>query len=80
MASQVVGLGFARYVLGLEPLASASTEDLVAAIGPTMQRYLTGDVAPRSAESPTPPKPPGGSSRSRIAAVDDDDLAGDERV
>lgn len=51
VASQVVGLGFARYVLGLEPLASASTEDLVAAIGPTMQRYLTGDIGaerPRS--------------------------------
>jgi AcrR family transcriptional regulator len=46
VASQVVGLGFARYVLGLEPLASAATEDLVAAIGPTMQRYLTGDLAP----------------------------------
>jgi Tetracyclin repressor-like, C-terminal domain len=30
VASQVAGLGFARYVLGLEPLASAATEDLVA--------------------------------------------------
>ena len=46
VASQVVGLGFARYVLGLEPVASATTEDLVAAIGPTMQRYLTGDIGP----------------------------------
>lgn len=46
VASQVVGLGFARYVLGLEPLASASAEDLVAAIGPTVQRYLTGDLTP----------------------------------
>ena len=33
-----------RYVLKLEPLASASRESLVAAIGPTVQRYLTGDV------------------------------------
>jgi AcrR family transcriptional regulator len=55
VASQVVGLGFARYVLGLEPLASAATEDLVAAIGPTMQRYLTGDIAPAP---PKPPEPP----------------------
>jgi AcrR family transcriptional regulator len=47
VASQVVGLGFARYVIGLEPLASASTEDLVAAIGPTVQRYLTGDLSPQ---------------------------------
>jgi AcrR family transcriptional regulator len=50
VASQVVGLGFARYVLGLEPLASATTGDLVAAIGPTVQRYLTGDIAPEPAE------------------------------
>ena len=46
VASQVVGLGFARYVLGLEPLASATAEDLVAAIGPTIQRYLTGNLGP----------------------------------
>jgi AcrR family transcriptional regulator len=42
--SQVVGLGFTRYLLRLEPIASASVEDLVAAIGPTVQRYLTGDL------------------------------------
>jgi AcrR family transcriptional regulator len=44
VASQVVGLGFARYVLGLEPIASSSAPDLIAAIGPTIQRYLTGDL------------------------------------
>lgn len=44
VASQVVGLGFTRYVLQLEPLATASTEDLAAAIGPTIQRYLTGEI------------------------------------
>jgi AcrR family transcriptional regulator len=51
VASQVVGLGFARYVLGLEPLATATTEDLVAAIGPTVQRYLTGDLGPGGVSS-----------------------------
>lgn len=44
VASQVIGLGIARYVVALEPLASASVEDVVAAVGPTFQRYLTGDV------------------------------------
>ena len=44
VATQVIGLGFARYVLQLKPLATASTEDLVAAIGPVLQRYLTGDL------------------------------------
>jgi AcrR family transcriptional regulator len=45
VASQIVGLGFTRYVLALEPIASATTEDLVAAMAPTLQRYLTGDLA-----------------------------------
>jgi hypothetical protein len=31
-------------VLRLEPFASASPASLVAALGPTIQRYLTGDV------------------------------------
>jgi AcrR family transcriptional regulator len=44
VASQIMGLVMARYVLRLEPLASASPESLVAAMGPTVQRYLTGDV------------------------------------
>ena len=41
-SSQVIGLGMARYVLGLEPLASMSDDEVVAWVGPTLQRYLTG--------------------------------------
>ncbi len=44
VASQVVGLGLTRYVLGLEPLAAADLDALVAAVGPTVDRYLTGDL------------------------------------
>ena len=44
VASQLIGMVMVRYVLRLEPLASASPESVVAAIGPTVQRYLTGDV------------------------------------
>lgn len=40
VASQLIGLVMARYVLRLEPLASASAEELVAACAPTLQRYL----------------------------------------
>jgi hypothetical protein len=40
----VIGLGIARYVVALEPMASASVEDVVAAIAPTLQRYLTAKV------------------------------------
>lgn len=40
--SQVLGLVLERYILCVEPLASASHEEIVALIGPTLQRYLTG--------------------------------------
>ena len=40
LGSQVVGLVMARYVVGVEPLASLDPDALVAAIGPTLQRYL----------------------------------------
>jgi hypothetical protein len=38
----MMGLVFARYVLRLEPLASADVEDLVDLLAPTLQAYLTG--------------------------------------
>ena len=44
VASQLIGVVMARYVLRLEPLASASHESLVASLGPTLQRYLTGEL------------------------------------
>ena len=44
VASQLIGLVMTRYVLKLEPLASAGPDDVVAAVGPTVQRYLTGEV------------------------------------
>jgi AcrR family transcriptional regulator len=42
VASHLAGLAFARYQLQLEPIASTAVEDVVAWIGPTVQRYLTG--------------------------------------
>ena len=50
MASQVAGLLLTRYVLRLEPLASAGHPAVVTALGPTLQRYLTGPLAPASLE------------------------------
>jgi AcrR family transcriptional regulator len=46
--SQLAGLAMVRYVVGLEPLASTDPEWIVATIGPSIQRYLTGplDVPP----------------------------------
>lgn len=44
VGSQLIGLLMARAVVGVEPLASAPRDVLVAAVGPTIQRYLTGDL------------------------------------
>jgi AcrR family transcriptional regulator len=41
--SQVLGLVLERYVLGVEPLASASHDEIARLIGPTLQRYLEGE-------------------------------------
>jgi AcrR family transcriptional regulator len=44
VASQVVGLLGARYVVRVEPLASMDAEELVPLVGPTLQRYLDGPL------------------------------------
>jgi AcrR family transcriptional regulator len=44
VGSQLIGLGMARYVVRIEPLASAPVEEVVAAVAPTVQRYLTGSL------------------------------------
>ncbi|NYI99499.1 AcrR family transcriptional regulator [Nocardioides thalensis] len=44
VASQVIGLILARYVLRIEPIASLGTDELVGIYGPVVQRYLTGDL------------------------------------
>jgi AcrR family transcriptional regulator len=47
IAAQLLGLALCRYILRLEPLASLPSEDVVAAVAPSVQRYLT-----RAAASP----------------------------
>lgn len=44
IASQLVGLLIARYIVRFEPLASARIEDAARAVAPNLQHYLTGDV------------------------------------
>jgi AcrR family transcriptional regulator len=46
VASQMAGLGLTRYVIKIEPMASTPAEVLVAAVGPTVQRYLTEPLRP----------------------------------
>ena len=42
--SQLNGMAFTRYVLRLEPMASASPEQIAAWIGPTLDRYASGPL------------------------------------
>jgi AcrR family transcriptional regulator len=44
VASQLIGLGTARYILRLDSLARAPAEVVVACVAPTLQRYLTGKL------------------------------------
>lgn len=44
VASQLAGLLVARHVLEVEPVASAEVDVLVAALGPVLQRLLTGEL------------------------------------
>jgi AcrR family transcriptional regulator len=44
VASQVLGVALTRYVLRLPPVATMGRDELVAWIGPTLQRYFTADA------------------------------------
>jgi AcrR family transcriptional regulator len=44
VATQIAGLAVIRYILKVEPVASAAPETLVAMIGPTVQRYLFDEL------------------------------------
>lgn len=44
VASQLAGLAMMRYIVKLEPLASLPVDDLVDAVGPNLQRYITGSL------------------------------------
>jgi AcrR family transcriptional regulator len=45
VATQMLGLAIGRLVFRLPAVASASVDELAASIGPTIERYLTGDLA-----------------------------------
>lgn len=48
VAGQLIGLAMLRYVVKVEPLASASEDEIAMWLGPSVQRYLTDpDVVSR---------------------------------
>lgn len=44
VATQMLGLALTRLVLGLPTVVSASVDELAATVGPSVERYLTGDI------------------------------------
>ena len=42
MASQLVGVALTRYVMKLEPVASASVEEIIELVAPRLQSYVDG--------------------------------------
>lgn len=45
IASQIIGLALMRYVWKTEPIASMTTEEILDAVAPNLQRYITHDLA-----------------------------------
>lgn len=44
ISSQIMGLAMVRYVWRIEPVASMSDDEVVAAMAPNLQRYIEGDL------------------------------------
>jgi AcrR family transcriptional regulator len=44
VSSQMMGFALMRYVWKIEPVASMSDDEVIAAIAPTLQRYVDGDL------------------------------------
>jgi len=56
IAAQLLGVALCRYILRLEPLASLPSDDVVATVAPSVQRYLTGPAAsPGQGDADRPP-------------------------
>jgi len=45
IATQVLGLALCRYIVRLAPVVTTPADELAAAIAPTLQRYLFGDLS-----------------------------------
>jgi ABC-type Zn2+ transport system substrate-binding protein/surface adhesin len=44
VSAQLLGAAWARYVIRMEPLASASRAEVAAWIGPAIEAYITGQL------------------------------------
>ncbi len=69
IATQLLGLALCRYILRFEPLASLPVDDVVAAVAPSVARYLAQDVAGG-------PRPGAGDALGQPAPITTDPAAG----
>ena len=81
VASQLVGLAVVRYVVRVEPLASAPAAALSDWLGPTLQRYLTDPAVTGTGagSSPAGPAPAGKSGVGPVAGAGGEDRGPDPR-
>lgn len=63
VGSQLIGLAMVRYVAELEPIASMRADELAPLIGPTLTRYLLGDLGAQPGSSGFPGSAPNGPVR-----------------
>ena len=45
VASQMLGLALCRYILKVPPVVEMSPDDIVKSVGPTIQRYIAGQLS-----------------------------------
>jgi hypothetical protein len=45
VSSQIMGLAMMRYIWQIEPVATMTEDELVAAVAPNLQRYIEGELS-----------------------------------
>jgi hypothetical protein len=64
ISTQMLGLALCRNILQLAPVAALAPATIVAQVGPTIQRYLTGPIRTDAAGQDEPARRTGGSALS----------------
>ncbi|MHB8497291.1 MAG: TetR/AcrR family transcriptional regulator [Acidimicrobiales bacterium] len=47
VSSQLLGVAWTRYIMRMEPMASAPRAEVASWVGPTLERYAVGELPPR---------------------------------
>jgi len=51
ISSQLLGLGWVRYIMRVEPIATADRHDVARWVGPTIDRYASGELPPEDRDA-----------------------------